>query len=185
MSPHQVLSASRPHRRPPALLLVLGLVLGLVVPTVAATPAHAGPVVQTPPYCTSSAFYAPNPANPLIGTNWTLIGSRSNSGHSYRYWMAQEATGSVLYYQSSLVAQCSASDLVSSTTLTATAASGTAYCTSFSDLTSSSVVERYVGQRWVPTRGITPTATFRYWHREWFSYATLTYVYDSSYVARC
>ncbi|MFI6822558.1 hypothetical protein ACIBJE_16625 [Micromonospora sp. NPDC050187] len=188
MSP-QVLFASRPRRRPPTLLLILGLVLGLAVPTLVAAPASAGPGVLSSPFCSSNGFYEPNPANPSIGTTWTFIGSRSNEGLTYRYWMAQQPSGSsVLYYRNSLVATCNwANGLVSSTTLTATGASGTPQCTSSSDITSpiSSVTERYVGQRWVPTQGITPTATFRYWHWEWYSYVTLTWKYSSSHVVRC
>lgn len=185
MSPYQILSAFRPRRRPPALLLLLGLVLGLAASTAVAAPASAGPGGL---FCSSSGFFEPNPANPSIGTTWTWIGSRINGSFTYRYWMAQQPSGSsILYYRDSLVAKCSGVALVSGTPLTTTGASGTAYCTSSADMTPplSSVTERYVGQRWVPTQGTTPTATIRYWHLEWFSYATLTWNYSSSYVVRC
>ncbi|MFG2007757.1 hypothetical protein ACGFNF_01615 [Micromonospora sp. NPDC048868] len=185
MSPRQVPLASRPRRRPPALLLILGLVLGLAAPTVVAAPASAGPGDA---FCSTNGFFEPNPANPSIGTTWTFIGSRSNGSFTYRYWMAQQPSGSsILYYRNSLVVKCNGTALVLSTTLATTGASGTAHCTSSADMTppASSVTERYVGQRWVPTQGTTPTATIRYWHREWFSYATLTWNYSSSYVVRC
>ncbi|MEU6074047.1 hypothetical protein [Micromonospora sp. NPDC047074] len=189
MSPHHTLFASRPRRRRPTLLLILGLVLGLAAPTVVAAPASAGPGVLSA-HCSTSGFFEPNPVDPSIGTTWTLIGARSNEAFTYRYWMAQQppSGSSILYYRYSLVAKCNSGNfLISSTTLTTTGASGTAYCTSSTDITppASAVTYRYVGQRWVRTQGITPTATIRYWHVERFSYVSLTWTYDSSYVVRC
>ncbi|MCX4473592.1 hypothetical protein OOK41_25345 [Micromonospora sp. NBC_01655] len=179
--------ASRPRRRP-ALLLILGLVLGLAAPTVVAAPASAGPSALARPFCTSSGFFEPNPADPSIATTYTLIGIRNNEGFAYRYWMVQAGTSSKPYYQSSLVAKCNGVSLVSSTTLTTTSASGTIHCTSSSDISSPFQVytERYVGQRQVPTQGgVFPTAMIRYWHREQLPLGTAIWIYHSSYVVRC
>ncbi|WP_428964773.1 hypothetical protein [Micromonospora fluostatini] len=193
MSPHHTLFTSRPRRRPPALLLILGLLLGLAAPTVTAAPASAGPSVLTLPFCTSSAFFEPDPiVGPVTtGTTWTFIGARSNGPFTYRYWMAQRPSGgsSILYYRNSLVAECnSANLLVSSTELTTNSASASSiYCTRYTDISSPVMAstERYVGQRWVPTTGLTPTATIRYWHGEWYSLTSLTWNYSYSYVVRC
>lgn len=187
MSPHHALLASRSRRRPSALLLLLGLILGLAAPTAVAAPASAGPDALARPFCTSSGFFEPNPANPSIGTTYTLIGARTTEGFAYRYWMVQAGTSSSQTYQYSLLAKCNGLVLVSSTELETTTASGTIHCTRSTDISSPYTVytERYVGQRGVPGSGLVLPSTIRYWHRETLPFGTAIWLYHSSYVVRC
>ncbi|MFF3853384.1 hypothetical protein [Micromonospora sp. NPDC002575] len=187
MSPHHTLFASRSRRRPPALLLLLGLILGLAAPTAVAAPASAGPVVLAGSFCTSSGWFEPNPANPSIGTTYTLVGARTTEGFAYRYWMVQAGSSSSQLYQYSVLAKCNGIFLVSSTELTTTTASGTIYCTRYTDISSpaSLVTERYVGERGVPGSGLVLPSTIRYWHGETLPFGTAIWLYHSSYVVRC
>lgn len=173
-----------------AMVLALGLVLGLAAPTLVATPASAQPTAQArDPLCWADGFSEPPGIGRPVALTWSRIGNRSNSGYTYRYWMVQEvSSASNLYYQRSLVARCSGDSLVSTATITATSGSGTAACTSAGDIhLPVGSTERFVGQR-VSAYVQSPfvfTYTFRYWHRETLSIATLQWVYQSSGVVRC
>ncbi|MFG3552773.1 hypothetical protein ACGGAQ_00120 [Micromonospora sp. NPDC047557] len=172
------------RHRPSALLLALGLLLGLAVPL--ALPDRASARVPGDPLCTTSGWSVPPGINNPLAVTWSNIGSRSNAGYDYRYWMTQELSGSTAYYLTSFVAKCSGGLLISTTTLPPTNGAGTAACTSTADrYPTSSDAERYVGQITSWQRGYLSRLTFRFWHREWFSVATLRWNYGSSFVVRC
>ncbi|GIJ23594.1 hypothetical protein [Micromonospora lutea] len=188
MSVDHVPITSRP-RRPSALLLVLGLVVGLVAATALISPAKARTVtpLSAEPLCATVGFsQPPGISNPLALT-WSHIGNRTNGGVTYRYWMVQELHGSTLLYRNSYVARCSGVTLLSSATIPTSSAFGTPSCTSSGDYSppTSASTERYVGQRASRESSFIANLTFRYWHRERLSIVTLTWVYDSSFVARC
>ncbi|MGC5053148.1 hypothetical protein ACLQ2S_17035 [Micromonospora sp. DT48] len=176
-------------RRPAKVLLALGLLLGLVASTALVSPASARDVTASSadPLCNSSGFsQPPGPLTPIALT-WSHIGSRSNSGTTYRYWMVQEVYTSTVVYRNSYVVRCSGTTLLSTTLIPTNGGFGTPYCTSSGDYNppASSTTARYVGQRTSRESGFIGALTFRYWHREWLSVATLKWVYDSSYVVRC
>ncbi|MFB6392291.1 hypothetical protein [Polymorphospora lycopeni] len=170
-------------------LLALGLALGLAAPTLVATPASAQPTTQArDPLCWADGFSEPPGIGRPLALTWSRIGNRSNGGYTYRYWMVQEVSAtSNLYYQRSLVARCSGDSLVSTTTITATDGTGTQACTSPGDIhLPVGSTERFVGQRVAYVRSsLVFTYTFRYWHREALSIATLQWFYQSSGVVMC
>ncbi|MFF3856584.1 hypothetical protein [Micromonospora sp. NPDC002575] len=175
------------RRRPSALILALGLALGLITSTALTSPASARPTAQAAdPLCYADAFSQPPGIGNPTALAWWRVGNRSTGGYTYRYWMVQDPTGSTWYYRSSYVAKCSGDSLLSSTEIPTSDGFGTAACTSSADrFPAESEAERYVGQRASWDRGYISQVPFRYWQREWFSYATLRWVYSSAYVVRC
>ncbi|MCX4473803.1 hypothetical protein C5N14_06700 [Micromonospora sp. MW-13] len=186
MSPNHAPPTFR-RRRPSTLLLVLSLMLGLAAPTALTTPASARPTPQAAdPLCYASGFSQPPDISRPLALTWSHVGSRSNGSYTYRYWMVQELSGSTWYYRNSYVASCSGDSLLSSTEIPTTDGFGTAACTSTADrYPAESEAERFVGQRTSWQRPYLAILTFRYWHQEWFSYATLRWAYGSSYAVRC
>jgi hypothetical protein len=169
--------------RPSTLLLLLGLMLGLTAPVALPTPASArSAALDEDPLCYTSGWSVPPGINNPLPVTWSHIGTRSNGGFAYRYWMKTENG----YYVSSLVAKCSGRSLVSTTAITPTSGSGTPACTSSADrYPTGSDAERYVGQAAAWERGYVYRPTFRYWHREWLLVATPGWSYRSSFVVRC
>ncbi|OZV81141.1 hypothetical protein CA850_13490 [Micromonospora echinospora] len=183
MPPNHVLPTfrHRHRRRSSTLVLLFGLLLGLAAPAAVTTPASAGPVIQRDSNCWSSGWSVPPGVTNPVALTYSWIGSRSNGGYTYRYWIVEEPGP---YYRSSYVAKCSGDLLVSTSSLTPTSGFGTPFCTSAGDIypPQAAYADRYVGQRIAWQRPYLGKITFRFWHREWLG---LSWYYDSSSVVQC